>query len=215
MQTRLYDTKTVGEDIDMTFQIRYELKGRVDLCTKAVFYVEPIPSLDALYMQRQRWQRGEINAVSKFMQDNMKLTEVFKNFVVRRLLIDHTVLFLRMIWLFAFIVLVPFGYSLHLITMSFVFLYFLYIGIAILNFVSAYAYLRSFHSDKIFYLKNWWIIFTLPFFFMVLSFIQMVGLVNTMTQPAQWRVKNYHEEYNAIKQIVSHDLKEVTKKDEE
>lgn len=50
---------------------------------------------------------------------------------------------------------------------------------------------------------------------MVLSFIQMVGLVNTMTQPAQWRVKNYHEEYNAIKQIVSHDLKEVTKKDEE
>lgn len=99
--------------------------------------------------------------------------------------------------------------------MSFVFLYFLYIGIAILNFVSAYAYLRSFHSDKIFYLKNWWIIFTLPFFFMVLSFIQMVGLVNTMTQPAQWRVKNYHEEYNAIKQIVSHDLKEVTKKDEE
>lgn len=210
LQTRLYDTKTVGEDIDMTFQIRYELKGRVDLCPKAVFYVEPIPSLDALYMQRQRWQRGEINAVSKFMQDNMKLTEVFKNFVVRRLLIDHTVLFLRMIWLFAFIVLVPFGYSLHLITMSFVFLYFLYIGIAILNFVSAYAYLRSFHSDKIFYLKNWWIIFTLPFFFMVLSFIQMVGLVNTMTQPAQWRVKNYHEEYNAIKQIVSHDLKEVT-----
>ena len=39
MQTRLYDINTIGEDIDMTFQIRYELKGRVELCPNAIFYV--------------------------------------------------------------------------------------------------------------------------------------------------------------------------------
>ncbi len=214
MQTRLYDINTIGEDIDMTFQIRYELKGRVELCPNAIFYVEPIPSLDALYMQRQRWQRGEMVTVRKFMQDNIGLSKFFKNFVVRRLLIDHTVLFLRMIWLFAFIVLIPFGYSVHLVAMSFILLYILYVGIALLNFVSACIYLRNFRTDELFYLKNWWVILTLPGFFLVLSFIQMIGLVNMMTQPAKWRVKDYHEEYRTVKQIIRHDLKEVTKKDE-
>lgn len=214
MQTRLYDINTIGEDIDMTFQIRYELNGRVELCPNAIFYVEPIPSLDALYMQRQRWQRGEMITVRKFMQDNIGLSKFFKNFVVRRLLIDHTVIFLRMIWLFAFVVLIPFGYSVHLVAMSFVLLYILYVGIALLNFVSACIYLRNFRADELFYLKNWWVILTLPGFFLVLSFIQMIGLVNMMTQPAKWRVKDYHEEYRTVKQIICHDLKEVTKKDE-
>ena len=47
------------------------------------------------------------------------------------------------------------------------------------------------------------------------GFIQMVGIINAMTQPAQWKVKNYHEEYRIIKKIIHHDLKEVTKKNEE
>ena len=215
MQTHLYDTNTIGEDIDMTFQIRYELKGRVELCPNAIFYVEPIPSLDALYMQRQRWQRGEVKTVRKFMQDNIGLGQIFQNFVVRRLLIDHTVLFLRMLWLFAFIVLIPFGYSIHLVAMSFFYLYLLYTGIDILNFVSDFIYLRRFRVDQLFYLKNWWVIFTLPIFFLIINFIQMIGLVNMMTQPAQWKVKNYHEEYQTVKKVIRHDLKEVTKKDEE
>lgn len=214
MQTYLYDIDTIGEDIDMTFQIRYELKGKVELCPNAVFYVKPAASLDALYTQRQRWQRGEIITVRKFMRDNIGLTQVFKNFVVRRLLVDHTVLFLRMIWLFAFVVLIPFGYSVHLVAMSFLLLYILYTGIVMLNFASACIYLRAFPGDERFYLQNWWITFTLPLFFLILSFIQMVGLVNVMTQPAKWQAKDYHEEYRSIKQIIRHDLKEVTKKDE-
>ncbi len=215
MQTHLYDTNTIGEDIDMTFQIRYELKGRVELCPDAIFYVEPIPSLGALYTQRQRWQRGEVKTVRKFMRDNLGLSQVFRNFVVRRLLIDHTVLFLRMIWLFAFVVLIPFGYSVHLVATSFIFLYLLYVGMSTLNFVSALIYLRTFRADQLFYVKNWWVVLTLPVFFLVISFIQMVGLVNMMTQPAKWQVKNPHEEYLAVKQVIRHDLKEVTKKDEE
>jgi putative glycosyltransferase (exosortase G-associated) len=215
LRTRLYDTKTIGEDIDMTFQIWYELKGKIELCHNAVFYTEPIKGLDSLYSQRQRWQRGEFFTVRKFMHDNMGITAIFKNFVVRRLLIDHTVLFLRMIWLFAFFILVPFGYSFHLVAMSFLLLYILYVGIVILNFISANFYLRAFPSDHSFCLRNWWVTFTLPLFMFLTGFIQMVGIINAMTQPAQWKVKNYHEEYRIIKKIIHHDLKEVTKKNEE
>ena len=199
----------------MTFHIRYELNGRVEVCPNALFYVEPAGSLDGLYTQRQRWQRGEIFTIRKFMQDNVGLSQIFKNFVVRRLIIDHTVLFLRMIWLFAFVVLIPFGYSVHLVAMSFFLLYILYVGIDLLNFGSACVYLRTFRTDWHFYLRNWWVVFTLPGFFLLISFIQMVGIVNTMTQPAQWQAEDYHAEWQTIKQIVRHDLKEVTKKDEE
>ena len=64
-------------------------------------------------------------------------------------------------------------------------------------------------------LRNWWVTFTLPLFMFLTGFIQMVGIINAMTQPAQWKVKNYHEEYRIIKKIIHHDLKEVTKKNEE
>lgn len=214
LRTRLYNTNTVGEDIEMTFQIRHELKGRIAVCHNAVFYVEPIPSFDALYTQRQRWQRGEFHTVQKFIQGKAGIMAIFRNFVVRRLIIDHTVLFLRMIWLFAFFILVPFGYSLHLVGMSFLLLYLLYVGISFLNFISASYYLRPFRDDHRYYLSRWWVIFTLPIFFFLTSLIQMVGIVNAMTQPEQWKGKSYSEESRTIKRIICQDLKEVIRKNE-
>ncbi|MHA5186080.1 hypothetical protein R5R53_07310 [Oenococcus oeni] len=50
LKTYMYNTQTVGEDTDMTFQIRSKLKGRVALCTDSFFYVDPIESLDQLYI---------------------------------------------------------------------------------------------------------------------------------------------------------------------
>ena len=50
INTYLYNTDTVGEDTDMTFQIRHRLKGKVSLCENAIFYVEPIQTLDELYI---------------------------------------------------------------------------------------------------------------------------------------------------------------------
>ena len=37
--TDLYNIETIGEDIDMTFQIRYQLKGRALLCPLALNFV--------------------------------------------------------------------------------------------------------------------------------------------------------------------------------
>lgn len=129
MQSRLYNVETVGEDTDMTFQIRYYLKGRVMLCPNAIFYVEPISDWDELYVQRQRWQRGEIEVIRTFLSEKLNLKRIWSNFIVRRLLVDHTVAFLKVIWLFAIFVLIPFGYSPILIVMSLLLMYLLYLFI--------------------------------------------------------------------------------------
>src|SRR5699024_3997970 len=48
MKTFMYDTQTLGEDTEMTFQIRDRLKKKVLICTDAIFYIEPISGLDDL-----------------------------------------------------------------------------------------------------------------------------------------------------------------------
>ncbi|GEO79638.1 glycosyltransferase [Companilactobacillus mindensis DSM 14500] len=55
MKTFMYDTQTLGEDTEMTFQIRDRLKQKVLICSDAIFYIDPISNLDELYRQRQRW----------------------------------------------------------------------------------------------------------------------------------------------------------------
>lgn len=65
LHTRLYDTSTVGEDTFMTFELQELYPGkRVSVVTSAVCYTEPIPSVRALYAQRVRWQRGEIEVIA-------------------------------------------------------------------------------------------------------------------------------------------------------
>ncbi len=143
LKTYMYNTQTVGEDTDMTFQIRSKLKGRVALCTDSFFYVDPIESLDQLYIQRQRWQHGEIEVSRSFMSDQLHLDKFFKNFMVRRLMIDHTFLFPRMIWMFGIFVLAYLGYSPIVLLLSVIFMYLLYVFDSFLNFINVRMFLKN------------------------------------------------------------------------
>ncbi|MGM9892534.1 TIGR03111 family XrtG-associated glycosyltransferase [Limosilactobacillus sp.] len=206
LQTHLYNTETVGEDIDMTFQIRYQLKGKVILCPEAIFYVTPIDNLGHLYTQRQRWQRGELEAIHYFMADRVSIRDFFGNFIVRRLVFDHTILFLRIIWIAAFIVLIPLGYSPQIVGFSFLVLYIMYVGLSLLNFINIQAYLKNFPADRHYYLTKWYILFSLPLYYLLCSVIQVIGIINAMTEPAKWKVSSFGEEANAIVNVIKNDF---------
>ncbi|MBU9695796.1 TIGR03111 family XrtG-associated glycosyltransferase [Limosilactobacillus portuensis] len=210
LQTKLYNIQTVGEDIDMTFQIRYQLKGKVALCPEAIFYVEPLDNLGKLYTQRQRWQRGELEAIHYYMnKKQLSLKNIFKNFIVRRLIMDHTILFLRIIWMAAFLVLIPFGYSLKLILISFVILYLLYVFICLLNFIDIQYYLRFFPEERHYYVSKFYILVTLPLYYMLCSTIQFIGIINSMTEPAAWKVESFSAEMKEIKKMFRKDLRRI------
>lgn len=212
MRSFLYDIDTIGEDTDMTFQIRQRMKRKVGLCANAFFFIEPIKDLSELYLQRQRWQRGEVEVIHEYA-NQLEMKEFFKNFMVRRLLIDHTFLFPRMIWICASIVLLFFRYSPVMMGMSYVIIYLLYIFVELLNYICVLELLREFPEEKTFYRKQWWVSLTLPFYNFICSIIRLIGVINSMTTQAGWNSESFSTEKKKIITIIKNDFKRKENKD--
>lgn len=196
-RTFMYNTDTVGEDTDMTFQIRQRLGDRITLCHDAIFYIEPISGWAELYTQRQRWQRGELESIHRYTAGRMGLNYFFNNFLVRRLMIDHTFMFPKMIWFFASFVLLFFRYSAVVLIASYILIYFLYILVELLNFICVRTLLRAFDDERHFYDHQWWTIFTLPGYNLVCFWFRLIGTINMMVQRSNWNSQNATSERHA------------------
>lgn len=210
LSTFMYNTETVGEDADMTFQIRDRLKRKVAICTNAIFYVEPISGLGELYTQRQRWQRGEMEVINGSAKD-ISMKNFFNNFLIRRMIIDHTFLFPKMIWMCASIVLLFFRYSLIMMGMSYLIIYFLYILVAILNFGCVSLLLRDFKTENRFYRSLWWVSFTLPLYNFICYLIRFVGAINGTTNVSAWNVPTMGSEMGKIRAVIKRDWQDLQK----
>lgn len=209
METFLYDIDTIGEDTDMTFQIRTRLGKKVVICADAIFYVEPISGFSELYTQRQRWQRGEMEVTHNYMSQTAGLNRFFKNFLVRRMIIDHTFSFPRMIWFFASFVLIAFGYSALILVLSYLLIYVLYTFVGVINYLSVGILLRKYPKEQSYYLHLWWVTFTLPIYMFICSWIRLIGIVNGMTTKATWKLRGIHTEMHQLKYVVRDDIKTI------
>lgn len=212
IRTYLYSTDTISEDTDMTFQIRYNLKGTVSFCDDAIFYSEPISDFSELYTQRQRWQRGELEVINKYLSQVLSWKQFFKNFQIRRLIIDHTITFLKIIWMFAIFILLGFGYSWISLLLSYTLIYLLYLFLEILSSICVYLYLKGFPEERKFYLKNIWVIFLQPFYNLLCSFIRCIGIINTSTTTTTWQGIDIGQEVKQVKQIIKRDIKQLLKR---
>lgn len=211
LQTFLYNTGTIGEDTDMTFQMRDRLKSKVAICSDAIFYIEPIDSLDDLYIQRQRWQTGELEVVDKNESD-LKLKSFFRSFLVRRMMLDHTFLFPKLIWSAASIVLLFLGYSWVILLMSYLLIYFLYIGVSLLNYICVLLLLRGFTEERAFFRASWWVVFTLPFYNFICSWFRLIGTLNSMTRRSSWNTIRFKQEIVKLYRQFLEDIKTIKNK---
>lgn len=209
METFLYDTDTIGEDTDMTFQIRTRLGKKVVICANAIFYVEPISSFAELYTQRQRWQRGELEVAQNYMAQTASLRGFFKDFLVRRIMIDHTFTFPRMIWTFATLVLIAFGYSTLVVGLSYLLIYGLYVLVGVINFISVGILLKPYPAERRFYSRLWWLTLTLPIYMFLTGWIRLVGVINAMTTHATWRMRGFSEEWHQLIAVLRDDRQTV------
>ncbi|WP_455389949.1 TIGR03111 family XrtG-associated glycosyltransferase [Lactiplantibacillus pentosus] len=209
METFLYDTDTIGEDTDMTFQIRTRLGKKVVICANAIFYVEPISGFAELYTQRQRWQRGELEVAQNYMAQTASLRGFFKDFLVRRIMIDHTFTFPRMIWTFATLVLIAFGYSTLVVGLSYLLIYGLYVLVGVINFISVGILLKPYPAERRFYSRLWWLTLTLPIYMFLTGWIRLVGVINAMTTHATWRMRGFFEEWHQLIAVLRDDRQTV------
>lgn len=210
LKTQLYNTDTVCEDTHVTFQIRDMMQNQVGLCQNAIFFVDPIEDMNRLYIQRQRWQRGEIEVMHMFMQKRMKAGRGFiSDFVLRLLMYDHTFAFPRMIWYFALICLAFINYPIKLIIFSVIIMYGLYVIATALLYLCIILFLKDEKNLRKYYAKKWYLIFLLPAYNFLVFWFRFAGIVNSIKGAQSWRVKNLTEEKNAFLDIVRKDFADV------
>ncbi len=209
LKTQLYNTETVCEDTHVTFQIRYLLNKKIDICENSIFFVEPIESINKLYVQRQRWQRGEIEVIHMFPDKKGGVTSIFTNFMSRVLVYDHTFAFPRMIWYFALICLAFIGYPFSYIVISLVLIYIMYSLSAFLYYINVCLFLkwdkelRKYYSRKILYIS------LLPLFNFMIYWFRFAGIINSIKGASSWKTKGFNEEVDICKDIISKDFIKV------
>ncbi|MGX7042482.1 TIGR03111 family XrtG-associated glycosyltransferase [Leuconostoc holzapfelii] len=206
VQTYMYNVDTIGEDTDMIFQLRYRLGKRIGFVVDAIFYVEPISGLEELYLQRQRWQRGQIEVAQNFLQKKLNVNQIFSNFMIGRLMVDHTFVFPRLIWMIGLGMLVYLGYSPIVVSLSLVMMYLLYVLFGLLNYLSSMQLLKKFDEERLYYRKQWPLILTLPLYNGINTAIRLVGIINAMTSRANWQTKKFSVEIAEIKAIIFSDF---------
>lgn len=211
MKTQLYNTDTVCEDTHVTFQVRNNLKKKVNICTDAFFFVDPIEDLNRLYTQRQRWQRGEMEVVHMFMNQGLgKVSGFFSNFVVRLLMYDHTFAFPRMIWYFALICLVFMNYPMKLIVVSVVLIFAFYALSSFIFYLNICSFLRKYKDLKNYYCRNWYLIFILPLFNFLVFWFRFAGIINSINSRLVWRTKDLTQEKQIFLDIIRKDITSMT-----
>jgi putative glycosyltransferase (exosortase G-associated) len=211
LKTQLYNTETVCEDTHVTFQVRLLLNKKIDICENAVFFVEPIESIDTLYVQRQRWQRGELEVAHMFPNKTGALRGFFTNFMTRLIMFDHTFAFPRMIWYFALICLTFMNYPFALVIKSVIVIYVLYTFTSFLYYLNVNSYLKWDKKLKRYYAKMVLYIVLLPIYNFVVYWFRMAGIINSIKGVSTWRTRSYKEECEVCRNIIQNDFKALSK----
>lgn len=190
-QSYLYQERTVSEDTDLTFHIRHAVKkrqGRVGFVSKSIAYVEPIESLDRLYSQRARWQRGEVETIAMYYGNPPGIFGALTDFAGRILISDHTLAFSRLSWTFLIPFLYLLGYSLQMVMTATLGLFVCYMFLDGIHFLIAYLGVTSDYKSKL--KKIWWVIFFLPVFRYLSYWFRLGGIILSVTEAKNWRVEN-------------------------
>lgn len=209
LKSQLYNTDTICEDTQITFQMKYLQKTKVGICEDAIFFVDPIEDMNKLYTQRQRWQRGSLEVSHLFLKDKLKARNMLTNVGVRTLLYDHTFAFPRMIWYLALICLLCMNYSFAQIGYSTLFLYGLYVLIGVFYYISTVGFLKNFKEIRKYYAKQWYVIPVLPIFNLMVFFIRFAGVINSINTDSAWKTRNFTQEKEIFVQTVAKDFSVV------
>ena len=211
LKSRLYNTDTIAEDTQLTFQMRYDHGERIMLSEKSLYITDPIEGMDKLYTQRQRWQRGSLEVSHMFAIKKLSAKNLLGDISVRTLLFDHTFAFPRMIWYVALIVLLFMGYSGKTIMVAAIFMISLYFLCSFLFFVAAAGFLRDFPKIRRQYLSQWFLIPLLPLYNMLTYFFRFAGIINSINTVSSWKTMTITEEKDNIHSIFRDDTKGIRK----
>ncbi len=213
LKSWMYNTETICEDTQMTFQMKYIQKERVHISVDSLFLTDPIEDMDKLYTQRQRWQRGSLEVSKLFMKTaELNPCHMLRDINIRTLMYDHTFAFPRMIWYLALVCLLFVGYSGKTILIATALLFALYTVCGYLYYIAAQAFLAKFPTLNSYYRSKWYLVPLLPFFNLMVFFIRLAGIINSIGTDSTWKTRTLSAERADFRAVVEQDLSKAAAK---
>lgn len=201
LSSRLYNTDTISEDTQITFQMKYLQKERVEICEDAIFFVDPIEDVNKLYTQRQRWQRGSLEVAQQFAKDSSAKRPLF-DVNTKTLLYDHTFAFPRMIWYLATLCLMQMQVLNLAALYATVLIFLLYTLTGFIYFFSNLTLLKAMPEIRRYYRSHWWVVPLLPLFNLAVFFIRIAGIINSIGTDSTWAARNLTQERDLFEATV-------------
>jgi putative glycosyltransferase (exosortase G-associated) len=187
LKTDLYSPRTVSEDTDLTFAIASMLPGwRVVSVPTAIAYVEPTETLRALYAQRVRWQRGQLEVASQYPEFERHPFRLRGIALPKALIVDHTLAFPRVVWTFLLPMMYFLGYPLSLVMSASFAMYGVYMAVEALYLLVAYVVAEGQAKRRI--RRDWWMFTVMPAYRWMTFWFRIGGFLAVLMEPKQWRV---------------------------
>jgi putative glycosyltransferase (exosortase G-associated) len=182
-EIRGYHGRTVSEDTDATLTLQ-RFPGRVTYLPQMRIHLAPTMEWKSLYAQRVRWQRGELEAMAVHSDMFGDRKRIWQKGLPRRLQRDHTMAFMRLVWMFLLPLFVFLGYSLATVVQASALIYGMYVAADAVQLAAAWNICapseRRLLRESAVYLP------LLPMYRSVVYFFRMSGNLKTLTEPPQW-----------------------------
>lgn len=180
---RGYRGRTVSEDTDATLTLHRE-RGKIAYLPQVRVHIAPTIRWQDLYSQRVRWQRGELEVVAVNVDQLGRGRKFWRRSLPWRLLRDHALSILRMVWTFL-IPLFPFlGYPVSTVVRALSLMYALYIGLDGLQLMVAHPICVPSERRKL--REAALILPVLPLYRMVVYFFRLSGIMRSMSEEPSW-----------------------------
>lgn len=180
-----YNNTTVSEDTCLTFDL-HRRDVHVGFAQDAHVFLEPVTDWDALYAQRARWTRGQLEVCG--LNDEIIGTERGRRFgritVPKMLLFDHTMAFPRLIWA-PLLLMFPFiGYSWGTIATALIAMYVFYVAMEVINTLSVFSIAHPHTKTRI--EQCGWTVLFLPLYRFIVFHFRFSGFLVTLMEEQQW-----------------------------
>ena len=214
LSSQMYNTDTISEDTQLTFQMRYKQNDRIEICEDAIYIVGSIENMNKLYTQRQRWQRGSLE-VGKMFSDNLSIWKMFSDVNVRTLMYDHTFAFPRLIWYLVILYFIINHYSAQILIITTGLMYLMYVWIGFRYYKTVKFFLQDIDEEREYYVKCKHYIWLLPIFNLLVFFIRFSGVINSIGTDSSWKTTTFTDEMHNVKDVMKEDFHiKKRKKDE-
>jgi len=189
LKTFMYDERTVSEDTDLTFFIAQKFpEMRVVAVADATAFVHPTETLKALYAQRLRWQRGQLEVASQYPEFDRHPFRIKGLAISKSLVIDHTLAFPRVVWTFLLPMMYFVGYPLTLVVSATLSMYIIYMFVESLYLIVSYFIAEG--EAKVRIRKHWWMFIFMPAYRWTIFWFRFGGFLAVMMEAKEWRVSD-------------------------